>query len=108
MISPSLYGDKKSEYPLLIAIFRDEGVEDLASDTVLGLFAQLSEKFKNKLDFIKQINLQSYIILIQSVDQLYQFIHKKINARMSHCLRPTQILPNNHCQIAIVLLILKL
>ncbi len=72
----------KKDYKLVIDVLRDDGVVLAASDTVLGLFAQLSEKSKNKLDFIKKRNLKPYIILIQSTEQFKNFTDQKLDASM--------------------------
>ena len=72
----------KNDYKLVIDVLRDDGVVLAASDTVLGLFAQLSEKSKNKLDFIKKRNLKPYIILIQSTEQFKNFTDQKLDASM--------------------------
>ena len=53
-----------------------------ASDTVLGLFAQLSEKSKKKLDMIKQRNVKPYIVLLSSVANLDTFVDQNIDESM--------------------------
>ncbi len=72
----------KACYPLLIDVLKDDGVVLAASDTVLGLFAQLSEKAKNRLDCIKKRNLKPYIILLQSASLLRDFTDQNIDATM--------------------------
>ncbi len=66
-------------FPLAIAVLQNDGIMLAASDTVLGLFAQLSEHSKNKLDSIKQRNLKPYIVLIQSAKLLYKFTDQLID-----------------------------
>ncbi len=74
--------DKKDDYRLLVDALMHDEVVLAASDTVLGLFAQLSEKSKKRLDFIKQRNLKSYIILVQSVDQISDFTDQEVDESM--------------------------
>lgn len=74
--------DEKVDCELVIDVLRNDGVVLAASDTVLGLFAQLSEKSKDKLDFIKKRNLKPYIILIQSAEYLKNFTDQKLDASM--------------------------
>lgn len=69
-------------YPYLIKALQHDDVVLASSDTVLGLFAQLSEKAKKKIDTIKIRNSKSYIILLQSADLIYQFIDQDINQSM--------------------------
>jgi L-threonylcarbamoyladenylate synthase len=52
------------------------------SDTVLGLFGRLSLVSKEKLDLIKQRNLKPYIVLIQSVSLISNFIDQDLDATM--------------------------
>src|SRR3990167_4221680 len=58
-----------------------------SSDTVLGLFAQLSEKAKKKLDVIKQRNIKPYIILLSSVSLLEKFIDQDIDISMQNIMK---------------------
>ncbi len=74
----------KACYPHLIDVLQGDGVVLAASDTVLGLFAQLSEKAKNRLDAIKKRNLKPYIILIPSASLLCDFTEQTIDASMQH------------------------
>ena len=69
-------------YQHLIDVLRGDGVVLAASDTVLGLFAQLSEKSKLKLDSIKRRNLKPYIVLIESAKLLDRFTDQSFDASM--------------------------
>ena len=69
-------------YQHLIETLRCDGVVLAASDTVLGLFAQLSEKSKKFLDGIKRRNLKPYIVLIESAKLLNQFTDQQLDANM--------------------------
>ncbi|MBV8660611.1 MAG: L-threonylcarbamoyladenylate synthase [Candidatus Dependentiae bacterium] len=69
-------------YPLLVDALRHDEVILAASDTVLVLFAQLSEKSKKKLDIIKHRNLKPYIVLIKSADLLHEFIDQSMSESM--------------------------
>ena len=51
----------------IVKSLQSDGVVLLPSDTVLGLFAQLSEKTKKKLDAIKQQYLDYYMILLSLI-----------------------------------------
>ena len=53
-----------------------------SSDTVLGLFAQLSEKSKKKIDSIKKRNLKPYIVMVPSFDAIMQFVDQDLSAQM--------------------------
>ncbi|MBP6869975.1 L-threonylcarbamoyladenylate synthase [Candidatus Babeliales bacterium] len=74
--------NEKDDYPYMIDVLRADGVLLASSDTVLGLFAQLSEKSKQKLDFIKIRSLKPYIVLIESVHLLDKFTDQKIDESM--------------------------
>ena len=63
---------------------QDDEIVISASDTILGLFAQLSEKSKKKLDLIKQRNLKPYIILLPSVMDLDQFVEQELDDKMKN------------------------
>jgi len=65
-------------YPILINVLKNDGVVLASSDTVLGLFAQLSEKAKNDLDSIKVRNLKPYIVMIKSASLLDKFIDQPL------------------------------
>jgi L-threonylcarbamoyladenylate synthase len=68
---------------LLIArVLHDDELVLASSDTVLGLFAQLSEKSKQQLDLIKHRNLKPYIVLIRSVELLHKFTDQVIDDKM--------------------------
>ncbi len=69
-------------YQLVTDVLGHDEVVIAASDTVLGLFAQLSEKSKQKLDIIKQRNLKPYIVLIKSTKMLNQFADQLLDATM--------------------------
>ena len=71
-----------SFYPLAVDVLRHDGILLAASDTVLGLFAQLSEKSKQKLDIIKHRNLKPYIVLIKSSDSLHKFTDQLVDESM--------------------------
>jgi L-threonylcarbamoyladenylate synthase len=53
-----------------------------SSDTVLGLFAQLSEKSKKKIDSIKKRNLKPYIVMVPCFDAITQFIDQDLSSQM--------------------------
>jgi L-threonylcarbamoyladenylate synthase len=74
--------NEKDSYPLLVDILQADGVVLAESDTVLGLFAQLSEKSKKRLDTIKQRSLKPYIILLKSAELVYDFTDQYIDASM--------------------------
>lgn len=71
-------------YASIVNALQHDKVLLASSDTVLGLFAQLSEKSKNKLDAIKIRNLKPYIILIKSQAVLDDFIDQELNPAMLH------------------------
>ena len=52
------------------------------SDTILGLFGNLSSVAKKKLDNIKKRNLKPYIVLIQSVNSIANFTDQFLDAHM--------------------------
>lgn len=54
------------------------------SDTILGLFGNLSSVAKKKLDNIKKRNLKPYIVLIQSVNSIANFTDQLLDANMLH------------------------
>ncbi len=54
------------------------------SDTILGLFGNLSFAAKQRLDNIKKRNLKPYIVLIQSVNSIAAFTDQFIDANMLH------------------------
>ena len=76
--------NEKCNYERMIEVLHSDEVVLASSDTVLGLFAQLSEKAKKKLDAIKQRNLKPYIILIASKDLLSDFTDQYIDVSMRH------------------------
>jgi L-threonylcarbamoyladenylate synthase len=67
---------------LVIDFFMNDEIVLASSDTVLGLFAQLSEKSKLKLDAIKQRNMKPYIVLIKSAQLLHKFTDQNIDVSM--------------------------
>jgi len=72
----------KDSYKLIVDVLHKDGVVLAASDTVLGLFTQLSEKSKLKLDAIKHRSLKPYIILIKSSGLLHHFTDQLIDSSM--------------------------
>lgn len=74
--------NQKNTPNVIVDVLLHDGILLAESDTVLGLFAQLSEESKKKLDQIKQRNLKPYIVLISSIDKLDQFIDQTINQKM--------------------------
>lgn len=72
--------DEENKYQFLVDVLCDDKVVLAASDTVLGLFAQLSKNAKEKLDIIKQRNLKPYIVLIKSAQSLYYFTDQHLDA----------------------------
>lgn len=74
--------NEQGNYKLIIDVLRNDEIVLAESDTVLGLFAQLSEKAKKMLDTVKQRNLKPYILLIKSADLLERFTDQKIDAEM--------------------------
>lgn len=70
------------KYDDLINVLRNDGVVLASSDTVLGLFSQLSEKSKQQLDSIKIRNLKPYIVLVPSKDFLLQYVDQNIHSSM--------------------------
>lgn len=72
----------RDNYQHLIDILQNDGVVLASSDTVLGLFAQLSEKSKKRLDAVKKRNVKPYIVLIKSAHQLHNFIDQPIDDAM--------------------------
>jgi len=73
---------EKKELQIVIEGLQSDGVMLSPSDTVLGLFAQLSEKSKNKLDLIKQRDIKPYIILLSSAHLLYDYIDQDLDSTM--------------------------
>lgn len=74
--------DKKDSYLDLVQALQDDKVVLASSDTVLGLFAQLSEKAKLRLDIVKKRNLKPYIILLQSALQIHEFTDQDLDPAM--------------------------
>lgn len=62
-----LYLHKNDKLQVIIKTLQSDGIVLLPSDTVLGLFAQLSEKSKKKLDSMKQQYLDYYMILLSLI-----------------------------------------
>lgn len=79
-----LHWNKKDALSAITESLQHDGVLLASSDTVLGLFAQLSEIGKKKLDTIKQRNLKPYIVLISSTTLLNQFIDQNIDESMKN------------------------
>ena len=75
---------RKDSYRLIVDALHSNGVVLAASDTVLGLFAQLSEKSKLKLDAIKHRSLKPYIILVKSSKLLHLFTDQLIDSSMQN------------------------
>jgi len=75
------WNDKKS-LSFLINAFQEDKVVLCSSDTVLGLFARLSEKTKKKIDSIKKRNLKPYIVMVKSFDIVLEFIDQDLNPDM--------------------------
>jgi len=73
---------KHGEYREIIDILKHDGVLLAASDTVLGLFAQLTEKGKQKLDIIKVRNAKPYIVMIRSQAMLSQFVDQQLDEQI--------------------------
>ncbi len=69
-------------YPVAIKALKDDKILLASSDTVLGLFGQLSEISKKKLDTIKKRNLKPYIVIIRSVDVLSEFTDQVFDDRL--------------------------
>lgn len=74
--------NEKDSLQLIVKSLQDDEVILSASDTVLGLFVQLSEKSKKRLDLIKQRNVKPYIVLLSSVAALDSFIDQEMDASM--------------------------
>lgn len=74
--------NEKDNYRHLIDVLSHDGIVLASSDTVLGLFAQLSEKSKKRLDAIKKRNIKPYIVLIKSPRLLHDFIDQTIDDTM--------------------------
>lgn len=70
------------DYQHLANVLKSDEVVLAASDTVLGLFAQLSENGKKRLDAIKKRNLKPYIILLASPAQLHDFTDQQLDKTM--------------------------
>jgi tRNA threonylcarbamoyl adenosine modification protein (Sua5/YciO/YrdC/YwlC family) len=79
-----LYWNKKDALSAITKSLQHDGVVLSSSDTVLGLFAQLSEIAKKKLDAIKQRNMKPYIVLISSLKSLNQFIDQDLDESMTN------------------------
>ena len=77
-----IYCNENESLQLIVKSLQRDEVILSSSDTVLGLFAQLSETSKKKLDFIKQRNLKPYIVLLSSVKLLDAFIDQELDADM--------------------------
>ena len=73
---------KNEDIALLVDVLLEDGIVLASSDTVLGLFAQLSVKSKKKLDSIKIRNLKPYIVLVSSQEFLSLYIDQKIDGSM--------------------------
>jgi len=76
--------DRIDNLQLMLKCLQNNEVVLSASDTVLGLFAQLSEKSKKKLDLIKQRNIKPYIILLSSTSCLDAFIEQELDENMKN------------------------
>lgn len=76
--------DKNDDISLMINVLKHDGVLLASSDTVLGLFAQLSEKSKKKLDAIKRRNLKPYIVIVQSRHQISRFIDQELDVEIQN------------------------
>lgn len=79
-----LYWNQKDALLAITKSLQHDGVLLSSSDTVLGLFAQLSEIGKKKLDAIKQRNMKPYIVLISSTTLLNQFIDQDLDKSMKN------------------------
>lgn len=66
----------------ILEVLQHDEIVLASSDTILGLFGRLSQSSKKKLDAIKKRNLKPYIVLIQSVNLLPNFIDQDIDATM--------------------------
>ena len=77
-----IHCNENESLQLIVKSLQSDEVILSSSDTVLGLFAQLSEKSKKKLDFIKQRNLKPYIVLLPSADLLDRFIDQELDVTM--------------------------
>lgn len=74
-------------YPVAIKALKDDKILLASSDTVLGLFGQLSEISKKKLDTIKKRNLKPYIVIIRSADVLSEFTDQVFDDRLQKIMR---------------------
>ena len=70
---------KKNEYDDAINVLINDRVVLAPSDTVLGLFAQLSEKAKLNLDNVKIRNQKPYIVLVENKEKIFDFIDQEID-----------------------------
>jgi L-threonylcarbamoyladenylate synthase len=82
-----LYWNEKDDLSAITRSLQRDGVLLSSSDTVLGLFTQLSEIAKKKLDAIKQRNMKPYIVLISSSQLLNQFIDQDIDESMANIMK---------------------
>ncbi|MGZ6251116.1 MAG: L-threonylcarbamoyladenylate synthase [Candidatus Chromulinivorax sp.] len=73
---------KKNEYDDAVSVLINDGVVLAPSDTVLGLFAQLSEKAKSNLDNIKIRNQKPYIVLVNNKEKIFDFIDQEIDENL--------------------------
>ncbi len=78
----SLNWDKNDTLSLLEASLTNNKVILGDSDTVLGLLAQVSIKGKLALDTVKIRENKPYIVLINSIDKLDNFISQDINPNL--------------------------
>ncbi|MGZ6254916.1 MAG: L-threonylcarbamoyladenylate synthase [Candidatus Chromulinivorax sp.] len=73
---------KKNEYDDAVNVLINDGVVLAPSDTVLGLFAQLSEEAKSNLDNIKIRNQKPYIVLVNNKEKIFDFIDQEIDENL--------------------------
>ena len=82
-----IHCNENENLQLIVKSLQDDEVILSSSDTVLGLFAQLSEKSKKRLDLIKQRNLKPYIVLLSSTALLGGFIDQELDASMQKIIK---------------------
>ncbi len=75
------WNDEKS-IEFMINAFEQDKILLCSSDTVLGLFASLSEISKKKIDSIKKRNLKPYIVMAHSFDSIMNLIDQDITSEM--------------------------
>ena len=79
--------NKKSDIVKISTLLKNEKVILCSSDTVLGLFGQLSFESKEKIDLIKNRKNKPYLIVTSSIEKMLPFIDQAIDSNLDQLLK---------------------